>query len=313
MNNYSNYLDLLTINRLHNSTLAKLIRSQFTYEELMTTPMRLHKSKKYPEGKWVGNNPREILTTSSHKFEMKNGKKITTKGVYLSPANEVSFQLPMFQFTMCSNSGLCAGACINTAGQMVYNQNKQARINKTLAFKGWPKRFCSQLLEEITDESRKALQRGEELHARNNGTSDELWERLIQMDLFKACTPGFTTFYDYTKFGIGRIKGLPDSYHITFSIDENPNSVKNALAYLKAGYSVAVVMHENEKMEVVDLPGVVDGDLSDHRPLDPPGSIVVLKAKGEAIKLPVGQFIKSAEFVRALNRAAFIVRAPCVV
>ena len=307
MNNYSNYLCLYRINHLHNSTLAKLIRSQFTYEELMTTPMRLHK------GKWVGNNPRQILSSSSHKFEMKNGKKITTKGVYLSPANEVSLQFPMFQFTMCSNSGLCAGACLNTTGQMIFNQSKQARINKTLAFKGWPEKFCIQLLKEISDEARKALQRGEELNARNNGTSDELWERLIQMDLFKACTPGFTTFYDYTKLGSSRIKGLPDSYHLTFSIDEKPNSIRDALAYLKAGYGVAVVLHEDEKMKIVDLPGVVDGDLSDHRPLDPPGSIVVLKSKGEAINLPVGGFIKSADFVRELNRAAFIVRAPCMV
>ena len=74
----------------------------------------------------------------------------------------------------------------------------------------------------------------------------------------------------------------------------------NALEYLKAGYSVAVVLHEKDKNQIVNLPGVVDGDLSDHRPLDPSASIVVLKSKGKLRKSPVGLFVKSPDFIRAM-------------
>ena len=298
---HSKYLNLKTIVRDYNSTLAKSIRDRFSYDELMTSKTYICQDKESRfYGQLRGGNHRRIICTTSHKFDMKDGRSIKTIGVYLSPANEVTKRYPEIRFNMCSNHGMCDGLCLNTSGKMALSRNETVRIEKTLAFKGYPEKFCNQLLEEITDESRKANNRGDIVHARINGTSDQLWERSIFMDLFKACTSGFEKFYDYTKLSKRRIKGIPKSYHLTFSIDEKPRSMINALEYLKAGYSVAVVLHEKDKNQIVNLPGVVDGDLSDHRPLDPSSSIVVLKSKGKLRKSPVGLFVKSPDFIRAM-------------
>jgi len=83
-------------------------------------------------------------------------------------------------------------------------------------------------------------------------------------------------------------------------VDEKPNSFEMAIAYLEAGYSVAVVLHESEKQLALKLDGpIVDGDKSDHRPQDPKGSIVLLRSKGKARKSQSG-FIKPASFIRGL-------------
>ena len=293
---YSEFLDLKAVNRLHNRQLAKDVRAKFSWNDLMTTPIRTRK-----DGSEYGGNPRQILATTSHKFEMKNGKKIRTVGVYLAPADEATRVYPEFKFTMCSNSGNCKNACLTTTGQMVTNFAMMTRVEKTLAWIGYPEKYLNQYLKELADESRRANKAGEELHARGNGTSDQMWERYILMDLFKACHVGFGTFYDYTKLGKRRVKnGLPEAYHLTFSIDEKSNTLQNAMAYHKAGYSVAVVLHKSEKQKILHLPNVIDGDLSDHRPIDPPGSIVVLYSKGKARSLKSGGFIKDSSFVESM-------------
>jgi hypothetical protein len=231
---------------------------------------------------------------------MQDGRKVKTIGVYLSPADEVTKLYPDFKINMCANHGMCGGLCLTTSGKMALTRNEKVRIHKTLAYIAYPERFLNQLLHEVTGEARRAKKRGEIIHCRFNGTSDIAWERLIHMDLFAAVTPGFDSFYDYTKLGRLRLRYIPESYHLTFSIDEKPTSLKNARYYLEAGLSVAVVLHEKDKNTILDLKGVIDGDLNDHRPLDPPGSIVVLKSKGKLRKSPVGLFVKSPDFVREL-------------
>lgn len=298
--NYTKFLKMITVVANHHKRIAEKIRERFSYEDLMTTEKFIctnEESRFY--GQMRGGNPTQILCTTSHKFDMKDGRKVKTIGVYLSPADEVTKLYPEYNINMCANHGMCDGLCLTTSGKMALSRNERVRIHKTLAFKAYPERFLNQLLDEVTDEARRAKKRGEMIHCRFNGTSDIAWERLIHMDLFAAVTPGFDSFYDYTKLGRLRLRRRPESYHLTFSIDEKDNALSNARHYLNAGLSVAVVLHEKDKNTILDLP-VIDGDLNDHRPLDPPGSIVVLKSKGKLRKSPVGLFVKSPEFVREL-------------
>ena len=61
-----------------------------------------------------------------------------------------------------------------------------------------------------------------------------------------------------------------------------------------------LVIHEFEKQIALLMDGpIVDGDLSDHRPQDPAGSIVLLRSKGKARKSQ-SNFIKPASFIRGL-------------
>jgi hypothetical protein len=283
--NYTKFLKMITVVANHHKRIAEKIRERFSYEDLMTTE---------------AGNPRKIICTTSHKFDMKDGRKVKTIGVYLSPADEVTQLYPEYKINMCPNSGMCDRLCLTTSGKMALTRNEKVRIHKTLAFIAYPERFLNQLLHEVTDEARRAKKRGEIIHCRFNGTSDIAWERMIHMDLFAAVTPGFDSFYDYTKLGRLRLRRRPESYHLTFSIDEKDNALSNARHYLEAGLSVAVVLHEKDKNTILNLKGVIDGDLNDHRPLDPPGSIVVLKSKGKLRKSPVGLFVKSPDFVREL-------------
>ena len=240
-------------------------------------------------------NPRKLTATTSHKFDMRNGTKIETMGMYLGPSTEAGLGI-----NTCSNSGDCKNMCLITTGQLVTGAAASSRIEKTRAFYAYPIQFLTQLLSEIADESGRAFRRGDQFQYRANGTSDIFWERYIKMESFVASVAGFDGFYDYTKNGKRRLKNIPPSYHLTFSVDEKTNSFSNAIAYLEAGYSVAVVLHESEKQLALKLDGpIVDGDKSDHRPQDPKGSIVLLRSKGKARKSQSG-FIKPASFIRGL-------------
>ena len=210
---------------------------------------------------------------------------------------------------MCGSEGICGLMCLNTTGQMVTTFAMEVRAKKSICYMAYLEQFLIQLLEEITEEARKAHNNGYLFQYRSNGTSDRFWERLIYMRLFVDSTVGLHRFYDYTKHNFSRINSsFPlDVYHLTYSVDEKRHSKREALKYLEAGLSVSVVMHESDKQKVLGLARVIDGDLSDHRPQDPAGSIVVLRSKGKARGKSNG-FIKAESFVldllESLNETA---------
>ena len=76
--------------------------------------------------------------------------------------------------------------------------------------------------------------------------------------------------------------------------------MKNALEYLKAGFSVSIVTIPNEHDDILNWghPRVLDGELNDHRPQDPAGSVVLLPARGE-LRSQIGKtkFVKSRSWV----------------
>ena len=274
------FIKMPAVTRLSKGKIARTVSALESWDDLMTTR---------------SGSPRRITCTTSHKFDMRNGAKIETMGAYLAPSVEAGHGI-----NTCPNSGDCSKMCLITSGQMVTGFAGSSRIAKTRAFYGYPLRFLTQLLREIYKESKKAFKRGDLFQYRTNGTSDIMWERFIDMDKFYSEVDGFEGFYDYTKIGKRRLKNLPSTYHLTFSVDEKPNSFHQAIAYLKAGFSVSVVLHESEKQKALLIDGpIIDGDLSDHRPQDPKGSIVLLRSKGKARKT-TSKFVKPASFVSNL-------------
>jgi hypothetical protein len=117
---------------------------------------------------------------------------------------------------------------------------------------------------------------------RLNGTSDLPWEDIapdIILDFPRV------QFYDYTKsvdraraFGVG--DNWPANYHLTYSLSEKDVGQASDLI-LTLGVSVAVVFSDFLPEFYLGAP-VIDGNRSDWRFKDAPGSIVGLLAKARA-------------------------------
>ena len=217
----------------------------------------------------------------------KNGKiaGVLTAPMHLSPA-----RLSGYQVCPMATAG-CVEACLHTAGNPAYMKGKfNARNNRTRFYFGSRPAFMVLLAHEIK-QHRAAAKRARMLcGVRLNATSDIPWEsvsftvqgkRLTLPDAFPD-----VQFYDYTKRA--NRTNLPPNYSLTFSLAENNDA--DATAVLNRGGNVAVVFDVKRgkplplayKFNGLMWP-VLDGDLHDYRPIDKPGYIVGLRAKGKAI------------------------------
>lgn len=170
----------------------------------------------------------------------------------------------------------CAAACLNTSGRGKFSNVQTARRTKADFFVQRRGEFLEQLHRELLDFSRYARLRGKRPAVRLNGTTDILWESLIDMSKYPEIQ-----FYDYTKFPIRRgVKGL-SNYHLTYSRKETDSEENLKLAML-SGMNVAVVFDKLPKTYMGYE--VIDGDKTDLRFLDPKDVIVGLTAKGDAKK-----------------------------
>lgn len=232
-----------------------------------------------------GGGMRKILGTST---KVRWGEKIGVYTVvaYLSPAREAGVN-------MCPFSAGCAAVCLgHSTGHLSYPYNRQCRIAKTLYWHLFRADFLAQLNAEIALHAVKARIKGMIPAVRLNGSSDVLWERFG----VPQAHPGIR-FYDYTKIP-GR--AVPSNYHLTFSIDEQPDSIQRSRHYLDSGGSAAVVVQSEDGTSrksakaaaayVISngfplLPNypTTSGDDSDVRFRDA-GSVVVLYAKGPATR-----------------------------
>lgn len=186
----------------------------------------------------------------------------------------------------------CAAACLNTAGRggiikagEETNAIQVKRVLRTLWYMERRPEFMARLVREIENAIRHAESKGLTPVFRLNGTSDIRWENV-------ACERGGAEyrnimeafpdvqFYDYTK--LHNRRGLPDNYHLTYSLADGNG--EHALAAYEAGLNVAAVFRD-ELPETFDLGAgpvpVFDADADDLRFLDPRG-IAGLKAKGKA-------------------------------
>jgi len=193
----------------------------------------------------------------------------------------------------------CASACLYSAGRGKFSNVQLARINKAKLFLSDRFAFVDQLAKEIDKLYKKY---GNKLVIRLNGTSDIPWEEIkvssplkdsYYTNIFERFP--YIQFYDYTKSPRRMYLDIPN-YHLTFSRAENEFNIVWSRQFLKEGKNVAVVVSpEIYNTLLIDnlyyngrKINTVDGDENDLRFLDKKGSLVILKAKGDAKKDKTG-------------------------
>ena len=188
----------------------------------------------------------------------------------------------------------CRAACLNESGHAgiedprvhgALNSCQLARRDRSLSYIRDPQGFAEALGHSLDRHIAKAARANLLPAARLNATSDVPWEAVAPQLFKRACT-----FYDYTKSYDRALAwargGLPKNYHLTYSRSEQDNTTQIG-AMLSEGLTVACVYHGNAGRQLLEGwgtygNGVTDGDQHDLRFLDPPGSLVALRAKGKA-------------------------------
>jgi hypothetical protein len=213
-------------------------------------------------------------------------------------------------FTLCKGATPeCRASCLVYSG---HNNpyNMVIKFARTTALLSEPVAFARMLMESVAIHARRMESQHFAPMFRLNVFSDVPWE--LVMPWFFSVTHrdvdfGKLQFYDYTKV-VGR--KLPDNYDITFSYAGPPNAAATRFEYDTNHRRVAVVFLTGadgkpfgvKTARKTPLPPewcgfrVVDGDISDMRPLDPPGVIVGLRWK-----IPARQNIDPASLVFAVK------------
>ena len=205
----------------------------------------------------------------------------------------------------------CKPACLDSAGNPVYLETKQAarKARTNLFFDNRPL-FVACLIKEAQAAERKGRRENYATAYRLNTTSDIPYEK-YKVDYFSKRTSiadimhqiaPLAKLYDYTKYP-NRVTNT-DFYTLTFSLSENND--KAARACLNRGVNVAVVFDTKRGKPLPDkytIDGqeflLIDGDVTDYRPEDPTPRIVGLRAKGKAIGDTSG-------FVRPAMQSTFL-------
>jgi hypothetical protein len=242
-----------------------------------------------------GNLTRLSLLSTSSKWDKATQYNHQTTGIYLAPANEAGINMCAYASKGCRTS--CLG---HSNGFLKFDTHKERRIKRALLFHLYPDAFMAQLVSELQifilqlDSYNRVHGTNIKGAIRLNGSSEIFWEQLPYTDPtgtypnIMARFPNLQ-FYDYTKAPKDKRPNIPDNYRLTFSIDERKGSVKRAIQWLKNGGNAALVVRTRSLLEQGLAEGIggfpcVDGDAHDLRHLDPPGHVVLLKAKGDATK-----------------------------
>lgn len=221
-------------------------------------------------------NALKLMTMTNHKTVKGEHAGYLTAILYLMPHTSGGGK------TLCPHStDACREMCLAGAGLSGLPLQLAAKQRRTELWLKQPSVFIQTLLADIEKLRTIAAKEGLKPAVRLNGTSDIAWERVIAI-------PRGIIAYDYTKIPLEQRRvGRPDEYHLTYSI-EGPDSMSRAVAYLRAGQSVAAVVPPDVQIGLsglgIDLGSFsgtfVNGDDHDLRFLDAPGSIVLLKPKG---------------------------------
>lgn len=217
--------------------------------------------------------------------------------------------LPNVSYSKIAGGGDIQGRAINTcigaskeciASCLVYSgrndadpYNLQVKFAKLNALMQDPVAFGRILYEacKIKETTHKTKRKSANM-VRLNVFSDIPWETVFP-ELFEALTA--LQFYDYTKVPYRR---TPPNYDLTFSY--SGRNLDDVVAEVNRGRRVAVVFLTAKHRLPASFLGypVVDGDMSDARPLDPAPSIV-----GLAYKAP----LKAAQKVLAAAKESVFV------
>lgn len=202
-------------------------------------------------------------------------------------------------FTLCAGSNqMCRDTCLVFTGHnTIIERNAKVKTARTFALLKKTKSFIRILMESVMVRAHTTAKRKIRQYVRLNVLSDIPWEVIAPWMLRDAqeASGGMLSFYDYTK--VAR-RNTPDNYDLTFSFS-GTNS-KLCERELDRGRRVAVVFlgmrkkgskwvgmssRKGQDEKFYPLPDemwgrrVVDGDVSDLRPLDPAGVVVGLRFK----------------------------------
>ena len=214
---------------------------------------------------------------SSVKTEKGLARWWKTAVAYYAPAAEA------FEFTgeLACAMGPCRGCypyCLgHTSGRLALSDGANARLWKTILRKHFRALHDRILVYEFESLQRSCWNAGFKGAVRLNGSSDF---PVSETEAFAGRWRSLQ-FYDYTKrmdapFGAS-IVGL------TYSFDGSELSRDIAKKLLNRDQNVAVVYFGDRPKYVWGFE-TVDGDETDLRFLDPPGTVVVLKPKGNKLK-----------------------------
>lgn len=225
----------------------------------------------------------KLLSAPDANPKVKKGEKdsgIHTAILHLAPGS-------LSGFNVCNHASPgCLDACLHTSGNKSYLPHKtRARIAKTRAFFEHRALFLEVLERELVTRLAWARKRGLRLAVRLNGTSDINWDREAP-DMLQRLVSAGVVFYDYTK---DPRQAAGSTYrHMVYSRSEVNHA--RALKMLARGVSVAVVIagcgisaHPKPLPDTLWGFKVVDGDKHDRTFEHAPGSVIALRAKGDAI------------------------------
>jgi hypothetical protein len=226
---------------------------------------------------------------------------VETVSLSLSPAFTSGFNL------CTSSSPGCVQDCIHTAGNaMIFPEMiHKARIAKARFFKLDKQAFINRLTTELSWALRRATRRDNKLFVRLNIFSDVMWER--EHPAIFSQFPN-VQFYDYTAHYLRYLRYLdsrrglgtfPRNYHLTFSRKENNWQKCEEILYKAGNVAVPFAVTRTKPLpRYWNGFKVLDGDLTDLRPLDPQnGYVIGLRAKGR------GRLDKTSGFIVDLRSA----------
>jgi hypothetical protein len=184
----------------------------------------------------------------------------------------------------------CKGACLNVSGHAeldgAWGVIQRCRVMKTLRYFADREGFMSALRSDISRRLKACKENGVRYVCRVNGTSD-----LPALAMQLASEFPEVMFYDYTAHPKPWTRER-ENYRLTFSRKENND--RDCLLALSKGVNVAVAFQLKRGAPLPERymgRKVIDGDLHDHRWLDPRGVIVGLRVKGRANAKDTSGFI----------------------
>lgn len=213
------------------------------------------------------------------KLEKTNGTTgVLVTGLSLSPADTSGVNLCAY------STGDCRNGCVAHTGHGQRHSTIAARLRKSLLLHEDPDAFGRLLWDALDQHARRAERYNLEAAVRLNMFSDLPWERMPftidgeRLTVLDAWADRIR-FYDYTKYP-PRLRPTSSRYHLTYSV--TGYNLARCLRAVDAGANAAVVFDTPKGAPLPDTFhgfDVVDGDASDLRYLDPPGTIVGLRLK----------------------------------
>jgi hypothetical protein len=235
---------------------------------------------------------RNLLTTANAKTSKGEDLGYLTGILYLLPSDKSG----LINVCPMASKG-CKQSCLESAGRGKFNSVKKARMTKTALFANDMEYFMQSLVYSVHSVIRQAKRKGLIPCIRLIGTSDIKYETIRNskgQNIFEMFPD--VQFYDYTPdfTRIDAFLGKWKNYHLTFSRKESRKNHVEAERLLALGVNVAAVYLDVDKILQTN-PKAVNGDFHDLRFLNPNnGSIIALKAKGDAKKDLSGFVIRNA-------------------